>query len=118
MPSSDTFGSRKASSTAKSPIPKSASCRSGRNRTAAGSCWRVRLGGCRRQHSTALVGKPAYGNDLRLKGRAAVARLAVVRGGGVRAAGDSLGDRTQCHASERPGAAVNAGCQKSPPVLE
>src|SRR6516225_1295717 len=46
----------KASSTARSPTPKSASCRCGRNRTAAGSCWRVRLGGCRRRHSTTLVG--------------------------------------------------------------
>ena len=42
-------------STAKSPIPKLASCKSGRNRTAAGSCWRVRHGGCRRQHSATLT---------------------------------------------------------------
>jgi len=55
-PSCDTFGSRKASSTARSPTPKSASCRCGRSRKAVGSCWRVRLGGCRRRHSTTLVG--------------------------------------------------------------
>ena len=29
-----------------------------KDRTAAGSCWRVRLGGCRRQHSTTLIGIP------------------------------------------------------------
>jgi len=53
---------------------KSASCRSGRNRTAAGSCWRVRPRGCRRPHSTTLVDihRPAATFISGLRMRAAV----------------------------------------------
>ena len=42
-----TFGSRKPSWRAKSPIPRSPSCKSGRSRTAAGSSWRAPRTGCR-----------------------------------------------------------------------
>jgi hypothetical protein len=47
-PSHATFGSPSPSSTARRRLPGSACCRSGRNRTATGSCWPAKGSACRR----------------------------------------------------------------------